>query len=104
MASSPTLPARFVALDIRTTAVMIGAVDARQNVAFTPRQMALGALENDRLRARAGLCDLSRAAALLAEAEADLEQRASEQPWRAHNGAAARHPRHAAARRDHPAG
>jgi transposase len=218
MASSPTLPARFVALDIRTNAVMIGAVDARQNVTLTPRQVALGALESwgrlhlrpadalviaapscvwelhdqlaplvasitiahprlarlmpalrasagardaialarlhaaglvpalwaappevrdlraltaqrrrlmdqrtaartllhellrryrltppgtdrlaadrpdwwetralapdDRLRARAGLCDLSRATALLAEAEADLEQRASEQPWR----------------------
>jgi transposase len=46
MASSPALPARFVALDIRTNAVMIGAVDARQHVALTPRQVALGALES----------------------------------------------------------
>ncbi|MEO7908539.1 MAG: transposase [Roseiflexaceae bacterium] len=46
MASSPALPARFIALDIRTNAVMIGAVDARQHVALTPRQVALGALES----------------------------------------------------------
>ena len=46
MASSPALPARFVALDIRTNAVMIGAVDARRNVALTPRQVTLGALES----------------------------------------------------------
>src|SRR5688500_6151011 len=46
MASSPALPARFVALDIRSNAVMIGAVDARRNVALTPRQVALGALES----------------------------------------------------------
>ena len=218
MASSPALPARFVALHIRANAVMIGAVDARQHVALTPRQVVLGALEswarlhlrptdavviaasscvwrlhdqlaplvasvtiahpqlaslmpalcgagardaialarlhaaglapalwepppevrdlraltaqrrrllnqrsaarillhdllrryrltppgadrlaadrpdwwetrelapNDRLRARAGLRDLSRAVVLLAEAEADLERRAAEQPWRA---------------------
>lgn len=46
MPSSPALPARFVALDIRTNAVMIGAVDARRNVALTPRQVALGTLES----------------------------------------------------------
>lgn len=46
MASSPALPARFVALDIRSDAAMIGAVDARQRVALTPRQVALGALES----------------------------------------------------------
>ncbi|MEP7188330.1 MAG: transposase [Roseiflexaceae bacterium] len=46
MASSPALPTRFVAFDIRTNAVMIGAVDTRQNVALTPRQVALGALES----------------------------------------------------------
>jgi transposase len=46
MASSPALPARFVALDIRANTVMIGAVDAHQHVALTPRQVARGALES----------------------------------------------------------
>jgi transposase len=46
MASSPALTARFVALDIRANVVMIGAVDARQRVALTPRQAPLGALES----------------------------------------------------------
>ena len=46
MASSPALPTRFVALDIRSNAVMIGAVDTQQHVALTPRQVALGALES----------------------------------------------------------
>jgi len=46
MASSPALPARFVALDIRANVVMIGAVDTHRHVALTPRQVALGALEN----------------------------------------------------------
>jgi transposase len=46
MASSPALPARFVALDIRANTAMIGAVDSRRNVALTPRQVALGALES----------------------------------------------------------
>jgi transposase len=46
MASSPALPARFVALDIRANLVMIGAVDAHRHVAITPRQLALGALES----------------------------------------------------------
>ena len=41
MASSPALPARFVALDIRANLVMIGAVDAHRHVAITPRQLAL---------------------------------------------------------------
>jgi transposase len=45
MASSPALPARFVALDIRKQAVMIGAVDAGQHVVLTPRRVAHGALE-----------------------------------------------------------
>jgi transposase len=46
MASSPARPTRFVALDIRSNAVMIGAVDAQRRVALTPRQVALGALES----------------------------------------------------------
>jgi len=46
MASSPALPTRFVALDIRSNAAMIGAVDTLQRVALTPRQVALGALES----------------------------------------------------------
>jgi transposase len=46
MASSPALPARFVALDIRSNTALVGAVDARQRVALTPRQVALGALES----------------------------------------------------------
>jgi transposase len=46
MASSPALPTRFIALDIRSNAVMIGAVDAHQHVALTPRQVARGALES----------------------------------------------------------
>jgi transposase len=45
MASPPALPTRFVALDIRASLVMIGAVDARRHVVITPRQVALGALE-----------------------------------------------------------
>jgi transposase len=45
MASSPAPPARFVALDIRKQAVMVGAVDAGQHVVLTPRQVAHGALE-----------------------------------------------------------
>jgi transposase len=46
MASSPAPPTRFVALDIRANAVKIGAVDARQHVALTPRLVALGTLES----------------------------------------------------------
>jgi transposase len=46
MASSPALPTRFVALDIRINAVMIGAVDMRQNIALTPRQVVPSALES----------------------------------------------------------
>jgi transposase len=46
MASSPALPARFVALEIRSNTAMIGAVDAHQRVTLTPRQVALGALES----------------------------------------------------------
>ncbi len=46
MASSPALPTRFVALDLRANLVMIGAVDAHRHVALTPRQVALSALES----------------------------------------------------------
>src|SRR5689334_5463750 len=45
MASPPALPARFVALDIRKQAVMVGAVDAGQHVVLTPRLVAPGALD-----------------------------------------------------------